>query len=286
MNVRTTGIRSLLLTLLVLSIGQPSMAQDETPDTTYTSDDGFVTLIVPEGAIPDDTDVTITYQSSEEAPDELIDLAGAGAPSHYLVEPTDVTFDPPARLIRDVPIDTELYSASGPKVLGMLAVRDAAGAWSWAEDLGFRIDGPAESLELSGDIAHGGQVFALGTGLITSAVAAADGSVGYGLDAETWFNVPDFLGVPFTDEGHGASIADVAPIVEDTAIATVGEGQVSEAEDELLVRVPFECARPGTTGTGLTFTLDGVGDDVNVALWLELPETSVAVGILGSLECF
>jgi hypothetical protein len=284
--VLTIGIRMLLLSLLVLPVSQPATAQDEATDITFTSDDGLVTLVVADGAMPDDTDVTITYRPSDEAPDELIDLAGAGAPSHYLVEPSEVTFEPPARFIREVPIDTELYTASSPQVLGMLAVRDAAGAWAWADDLGFRIDGPAESLELSGDLTHGGQVFAFGTGLITSAVADAEGSVGFALDTETWFNVPEFLGVPFTDEGHGASITGTVATIEDATVATAGEGLVSESDEELLVTIPIDCAQPGTTGTGLAFVLGGVGDDVNVTQWLELPESSVRIEIIGSLECF
>jgi hypothetical protein len=67
-TMRSIGIRMLFLTLLVLSESQPAMAQGEITDIAFTSDDGLVTLVVPDGAIPDDADVTITYRPSDELP--------------------------------------------------------------------------------------------------------------------------------------------------------------------------------------------------------------------------
>lgn len=274
-----------LTTLLVLIISQPVVAQGDEGDTSFTSDDGFVTLVVPNGAVPEGTDITISHRSSEEAPEDLIDLVGFGAPS-YAIEPMDVTFDPPARFIRQVPLAMLDRTAEDPQVLWMLAFRDSAGTWSWLSDLGFGIDAPAESLELSGDVTSGGHVFAFGTGVVFPAVVGVEGSVGYEEVKEASFNVQSFLGLPSGYEGHGASVATIDATTGDAGLVTVGEPNVSDVDDIILISLPYECMTSGETSTGLTFTLDGVGDDVNITSWLELPATAVEVDVIGSIECF
>ena len=281
------GIRAhlALTTLLVLIIGQPVVAQSDEGGTTHTSDDGLATLAVPDGSIPEGTDITLAYRSSAEAPPELLERLGDRGPSHYEIQPADVTFDPPARFIRQVPLARLESTIYDPQVLGMLAARDGTGAWSWADDLGFEIDAATESLELSGDITSGGQVFALGTGVIWPGYLEIQGYVGEGSMTESDFYVQDFLGLPTTYEGHDAVITEAVGATGDSEVATAGEAVVTEVDYGPLVSLPFQCVSPGETSTELTYTLDGAGDDILIASWLELPAAPVEVSLLGSIEC-
>lgn len=275
-----------LITLLVLITAQPVVAQSDDGGTSFTSDDGLVTLVVPNGSVPEGTDITVAYRSSDETPPELSQLFAGGAPSHYAIEPMDLTFGSPARFIRQVPLALLDSSAEDPQVMGMLAIVDDTGAWSWASDLGFVIDAAAESLELSGDVTGGGRVFAIGGGVVWPGVVGVMGSVGYEEVREATFNIQSFLGLPSTYEGHGASVTAIDATTSDAGLVTVGQPNVSDVDDIIHIGLPYECVAPGETSTSLAFTLDGVGDDRNITARLELPATAVAVEVTGSIECF
>jgi hypothetical protein len=273
-----------LITLLVLITAQPVVAQSG-GGTSFTSDDGLVTLVVPNGSVPEGTDITVSYRSSDEAPPELSQLLGGRAPSHYAIDPMGLTFDPPASFIRRVPLTMLDSSAEDPQVMGMLAIVDDTGAWSWASDLGFVIDAAAESLELSGDVTGGGRIFAIGGGVVWPGVVGVMGSVGYEEVREATFNIQSFLGLPSTYEGHGASVTAIYATTGDAGLVTVGQPNVSDVDDIIHIGLPYECLAPGETSTSLAFTLDGVGDDRNITARLELPATAVAVEVIGSIEC-
>ena len=264
-----------LITLLVLITGQPIVAQDDQGSTSYTSDDGLATLVVPDGSVPEGTDITVSYRSSDEAPPELSERFGDRAPSHYEIQPMDVTFDPPARFIREVPLSLLDSHAEDPQIMWMLAIRDSAGTWSWTSDLGFAIDAPSESLELSGDISSGGQVSAVGAGVVWPGVVDVEGYVGEASMTDSFFYVQSFLGLPTTYEGHDVVIIEARGATGDPEVATVGETLVTQVDDDPHVSLPLQCVSPGEMSIELTFTLDGVGDDVSIASWLELPATAV-----------
>lgn len=277
----------LLGVALVLAIGVSVQATDGGTHTVVTSEDGLVSLTITEGAAPPGTAVTITKAPSDEVPEMLLDLGITELANHYVVEPTGVTFDPPARLVRRIPLATQGGYPEEPQVMAMLLLRSGDDDWAWVVDPGFVIDGPAESLLVSGDVPHGGSVLAFGSGLIYSPIAADQlVDIGYDLDATSGFSIPDFLGTSFGDEGHGAAVTGVSSSVGDPAIATLGEVTVSDAGGDYLLDQTLACSSPGETSTALAFTVKGVGDDTYWTDALGLRATAVDVSILGSVECF
>jgi hypothetical protein len=62
--------------------------------TTVTSDDGLLSLFIPDGAMPEGTEVSITSLANEELPPELQELSGSG--TGYLLEPDGLEFSEPA----------------------------------------------------------------------------------------------------------------------------------------------------------------------------------------------
>ena len=113
-----------------------------------------------------------------------------------------------------------------------------------------------------------------------------EGYVGEASMTDSFFYVQSFLGLPTTYEGHDVVIIDARGATGDPEVATVGETLVTQVDDDPHVSLPLQCVSPGEMSIELTFTLDGVGDDVSIASWLELPATAVDVGIIGSIECF
>jgi hypothetical protein len=275
-----------LITLLVLITGQTAVAQSDEGGTSYASDDGLATLVVPSGSVPEGSDITVSYRPHEEAPPELAELAGNRAPSHYAIEPMDVTFDPPARFIRQVPLAMLGVRAEDPQVLWMLAIRDSTGAWSWASDLGYGIDAAAELLLLSGDITSGGQVSALESGVVWPGAVGVMGDVGEESMTEWFFYDESYYGLSTAHEITDPVITDAVGATGDPEVATVGETIVSNVGDEPDVNLPLQCMSPGETTAEVTFTLDGVGDDLFITSGLELPATAVEVNLVGSIECF
>ena len=167
----------------------------------------------------------------------------------------------------------------------MLAIRDSTGAWSWADDLGYAIDAASESPLISGDITSAGQVLALATGIIWPGSLEIQGYVGEESMTESDFYVQDFLGLPTTFDGHDAVITEAVGATGDPEVATVGETVVTEVDSGPLVSLSLQCVGLGETTTDLTYALDGAGDDILIASWLDLPAAPVEVSLLGSIEC-
>jgi hypothetical protein len=75
----------------------PSPAPEASPTpagTTVASDDGKLSLFIPDGAMPEGTDVTISVVAHDQLPVELNQLVGSGA--GYRLEPDGLTFAQPA----------------------------------------------------------------------------------------------------------------------------------------------------------------------------------------------
>jgi hypothetical protein len=80
--------------------------------TTVASDDGKLSLLIPNGAMPAGTEVSITSVAHDQLPAELAQLAGSG--TGYRLEPDGLTFSTPAtatltidRAELDDPADTQ-----------------------------------------------------------------------------------------------------------------------------------------------------------------------------------
>lgn len=72
----------------------PAVAASPTPEgSTLTSDDGMLTLLIPDGAVPAGTEVTITHVAAGELPSDLQELIGSGG--GYRLEPDGLTFEMP-----------------------------------------------------------------------------------------------------------------------------------------------------------------------------------------------
>lgn len=75
--------------------GTPTPAASPTPEgTTFTSDDGMLSLFVPNGAMPEGTEISLTSVPHDQLPPELQELSGSG--DGYLMEPDGLLFGEPA----------------------------------------------------------------------------------------------------------------------------------------------------------------------------------------------
>jgi len=71
---------------------------------TVTSDDGNLTLEIPAGALDSDTEIAVSYAESEELPESLREIEGAG-PGYHL-QPDGLTFNDPVTVSLDLaPMD-------------------------------------------------------------------------------------------------------------------------------------------------------------------------------------
>jgi hypothetical protein len=121
----TTKITAAMLTLCVLAgVASGCDAQGETVGTrggTVMSDDGLVTLEIPEGALMDDVEITIEAVDADIASDTTV----------YAIEPAGVALLRPATLHYDLAASFEERSLelSAADMDDLVLVGEKAGRW-------------------------------------------------------------------------------------------------------------------------------------------------------------
>lgn len=238
------------------------------------SPDGLVSLTIQAG---DPTDgVTVTLRPPDELPLAL--SSWPDRPPHIDVEPHDVVFEGPARITRRVPLaQLGLPELDGPIPLGVLAIFAADGSWGWLDDATARIDADEAVLELSGEISHGGRIFAFSSGTLTVTVPAPTiATIGGGPVLEATLEV---------SPRSTATMTAVAGGTADETVAVAGAFFLTPMFGDQVASHHFACVGPGTTRVEGRSTVGGFGDDNPFTSALGLTGTSVDLVVSATLEC-
>jgi hypothetical protein len=274
-----------IMAALLVATSSPSAVAGAEGATTITSDDGLVTLEVPAGALPEGEVVSISLRPPEEAPPELAILGGT--PTQYLVEPMDVVFEAPARLVRSIPLEPIGRTANSPLPLGILAIRHSDATWAWLDGAAFDLDAAGASVELSGSIDTGGGVFAFVAGEVTAGAATPQAAgIAQVVVPETTVTVPKDLESAVTGNLTSPTIEDAAGSTLDETIATAGEALVYEVFGDLVVGQPFECGSAGSTSIESAFVVEGLATNPLLTAATGLGPTATSIRVSGSIDCF
>jgi hypothetical protein len=128
---------SLSIALFVVACGGGGSEDDgdgSFAGTTVRSEDGRLTVQVPEGAAPDGVEVEIALIEDDDLPAELRDIEGLGV-AGYELSPDGAEFSEPLTVtFRLDPAELGLDLLEGAVPLGLLLTRDAAGEFEGLED--------------------------------------------------------------------------------------------------------------------------------------------------------
>lgn len=124
-----------------------------TPEVrVVTSDDGLLALEIPDGAVDDDTEITITAVPNEELPDELANLQGGGP--GYTLEPDGLQFDEPVTATLELPVaDLEGWPEDGADGYGLVSYNETDGREILEEAVTTYTRG-ADTVAISGPLTH------------------------------------------------------------------------------------------------------------------------------------
>ena len=255
-----------------------SIAGADPPVTTVTSDDGKLVLELPEGAVPEGTVITATFQSPDCRPPELADVTFSSG--FYALRPAGLELAAPARLTRTTSAGDLGIDISTDTPLIALANRLADGTWGWLDGLELDAQNDTGIIELSGDVSVLGDVYGLNTGegLTVSAEPALEVSVGSAVAIEVTLHGPDVaLGLrsPRVRTGgralalvqaDGALVVGFEPFVEDPGIVSV----TGPTLGGVTYGASYECTAPGESRIGVELVLAGLGGQADLLQTLSL----------------
>jgi hypothetical protein len=266
---------------LVLTVWPAStVGQSEGPaiDSGRGELGGRLRVEVPEGAAPPGTTITVLRRDPIERPDELKTVPMEWA--FFELQPSDVRFSAPVVVTRSVGFQElgvhGLDPAFDGLIAGSLVTRDAAGTWSWLDDVELRLDMADAAFTVTGTTDHGGPIIALIAGDLI--VATEDASI---TPVGQTFRVEGQLRV---DPASRAEIADVSGRTSDESIAR----SVRSYDVELFDRaagLELECLAPGTVQYETTFWVSGVADVGPLRDAIGLTGTDVAASHAGEHTC-
>lgn len=244
------------------------------PARTVASDDGFLTIDIPAGALSLDVALTALAQGEDDLPPELFGLNVRSA--FYRLEPDGTLFATPVTITRRVALkDLGLdIDEDGLPILA-LAMRSAGGTWEWLRDQRLTLDGGF--VVVSGTASHASQVFAFGGTTFTR--FSFDGEspilVGSSVTLTATLVFPDgaadppTLGAPFE------------PIVASDIVALgLGSGPADNSLSQA-----FRCVSDGTSFVGVRYSVLDVGAESQLFGQLGLGPVSSEVTVGTAVTC-
>ena len=252
-------------------------APSPTPNVTVlTSDDGKLTLAIPNGAVPGSTVISITAVPLQQLPIELQQLRGAG--TGYRLEPDGLEF------LQPVEATLTLDRADVPDAAGSMS---AYALVSFSEPTGREVL-PGQSTHAS---VTGGSVVITGQLMHFSTLGTTQGSIEVSLDT-----VPreQAVGATFTADADARNInPDLVRLTEPEG-AFVASGAVSTVGDDAYIGLDNEeqLNAEGYSNTG-TFHCDVAGPGTYgvvakiTSVVIEAPDavTELSVQLDGDVEC-
>lgn len=248
--------------------GEPGAATTTVAESTVVeSDDGGLSLEIPDGALPEGTsaaDITITALGAEDLPGPLAgtDLRSA----FYSLEPDGLQFDEPVTLTRRFDAAGSGFDLAEGVPVPYLVLSDPAGeTFEPASEQTVQVEGG--EVVLSGTIEHFSFAYAFGGTLSVRIPDSAPAYVGGTtiLDAEFHTN---------------ENAADLTPkVIADVIFADPGlEVRYDQVENQLVV----SCQEEGVFSYGLELLVVGIGPSGDL---FGLDAVEVVVFLEGEIEC-
>jgi hypothetical protein len=242
--------------------------------TTVTSDDGKLILSIPNGAMPEGTEVTITSVPNDQLPVELSQLLGSG--TGYLLEPDGLVLSQPA--IATLTLErSELDDEEGTQsAYGLVSFSGTEGREVLDSETAHRLG--EDTVTVQAEIEHFSYMSRT-KGALHVGLNGLQRRRGVGEQYELSAGVENFRGSRVAITNIGARWLDGAPVAlispRDVTLNDIG----GEAGSFASTRATFSCERPGTGSNGINVR--------GVSRVIELPDltTTLAVTLEDTVEC-
>lgn len=264
-----------LACVLALS-SPPAVAQDEAP-VVYRSQDGLITVEVPEGAAPPGESIAVATRDRGERPGELSDVPMTR--SFHELRPVDLRFTEPVTVTYLIEFARLRIGSFDPAqhglIVGALFTRDPDGVWSWLDDSRVQVDPVRGGFVVTGTTDHGGPLIGLMGADLIVASDPPESAVGDAFRVE---------GLVRADPTSATDIGAVSGSTSDPAIAASSRSYDVEAFDRA-VGLEFECRALGTVVYEIIFTITDVADGSSLTGSIGLAGTDVDVTYTGEHTC-
>jgi hypothetical protein len=262
----STGTPGVGATSTPLPGGGTPIAASPSPSPTpapriVASDDGLVTLTIPDGSAPVGAPITITALGQADAPPELQEIAFRG--SFYRLGPADLALTGPVTIDRRidlVALGIDPQESGYPVVT--LALRSAAGTWTWLPDQQLSFVAHAEGapieyeLHTSATLTSLGDVYGFSSGLrknLRLEPANSTFTVGESFSAFVSLDATAASNLPADQQPQFNS---VVPFASQDGVVQFGTPNTTRSATGLeLVAVPVTCAQDATVTVGANGTL-------------------------------
>ena len=274
--MRRSGVLSLLIAIVLSLWPAAAVARDGAPDV-YQSEDGLITVEVPDGAAPPEASIAVATRDPNERPPELSGVPMSN-PFHEL-QPVDVRFAEPVTVTRLFEFTQLGISSFDPTqhglVVGSIFARDPDGVWSWLDDTQVRVDPARGVFVVTGVTDHGGPLIGLiGADLIVAA-DPSESVVGELFRVE---------GLVRAEPASAADIGAASGSTSDPAVAAWRRNYDVEFFDRA-VGLEIECLAPGMVAYEAVFTVTDVADVSPLTESIGLAGTDVDVTHNGEHTC-
>jgi len=252
--------------------GTPFVAERE-----YVSDDGQLTMLVPDGAIPADVTLSALARGQGDLPLELFGLEVRTA--FYEVGPASVEFASPVRMeraarLKDLDVD---LTAEGLPLL-VPAMRAGAGEWSWLDSAALSV--VDRDLIVRGDAASPGLLFAFGgRDFTTLEWSAPDRVVPIGATVSLIVSL-----AAAEEEGNPPILGPIAPVISDEATGIVESVSTSDSDGTAAIQ-EFRCVAAGEAPVGVTYSVSNLYADSVLFGQLGLGPASTNVTVTQTVTC-
>ena len=238
------------------------------------SDDGQLTMLVPEDAIPDDVGLTAFARGQRDLPLELLGVEVRNA--FYEVGPASVEFASRVRMQRAARLkDLDIDLAADGMPLLVPAMRSSAAAWAWLDSSTLVVED--RSLVVGGDAASPGLLFAFGgRDLTTLAWSVPDRVVPVG----STFTLLVSLAAP-EEEGNPPVLGPIVPVAAPGIVESVS---TSDSDGVAAVQ-EFRCVAAGEAPVGVSYSVSNLFADSVLFGQLGLGPASTNVTVTETVTC-
>ncbi|MEX2159289.1 MAG: hypothetical protein WEB04_07805 [Dehalococcoidia bacterium] len=255
--------------------GTATPAAPPTPaGTTVASDDGALSILIPDGAMPEGTQVSITAVPNDQLPVELSQLLGSG--TGYLLEPDGLTLSQPATATLTLQ-RSELDDEEGAQsAYGLVSFSATAGREVLDSNTSHTLG--EETVTVQAEIEHFSYISRT-KGALYVGLNGLQRRRGVGEQYELTAGVDNFRGSIVAITNIGARWLDGAPVALTTPREVPLEDIGGEAGSHASTRATFSCERPGTGSNGINVR--------GVSHVIDLPDltTTLALTLEDVVEC-
>jgi len=241
---------------------------------TITSDDGLLTINIPDGALNQPTTIGVTTMDSNELPAELggLPLGGFG----YTLQPNGLTLDEPATVERKLQLPEDFDTGLGVPLI-LLAGRTAQGAWTWLDDLELDLDVDDQVFTVRGTTTQLNDLFGLGESVAHYHFSQPEFVAGLSAPENTFYVVNGLS--PAKDAPEPAIGPNIVPTVDSPSISV---GSTQTAQGSAFFQQLFMCEMAGQTGIAVGYDAMNLG---GLPPGLGLPPATTTVNVMADVAC-